>query len=152
MRPAGALSTRYELIPVREFLIPGLHRVRALDRPPTGPRATRPEDRLRGLAAEPAPAKARKDTALCQRIYDWMTFSYVGTIRKRRWGALIEFVPLGVLGLLAIFVAGCSDSTPVAPAGNTLSAEMVEKNCADPKWKDKNLGLWYSICRRPMNW
>ena len=59
---------------------------------------------------------------------------------------------LGVLVLLAICVAGCSDSTPVAPASNTLSAEMVQKNCADPQWKDKNLGLWYSICRRPLNW
>ena len=58
----------------------------------------------------------------------------------------------GVLMLLAICVAGCSDSTPVAPASNTLSAEMVQKNCADPQWKDKNLGLWYSICRRPLNW
>jgi hypothetical protein len=29
---------------------------------------------------------------------------------------------------------------------------MVEKNCADPQWKDKNLGLWYSVCRRSMNW
>jgi hypothetical protein len=59
---------------------------------------------------------------------------------------------LGVVALLAIFLTACSDSTPVAPANATESAAMVEKNCADPQWKDKNLGLWYSICRQPMHW
>jgi hypothetical protein len=53
---------------------------------------------------------------------------------------------------LAIFLTACSDSTPVAPANATESAAMVEKNCADPQWKDKNLGLWYSVCRQPMHW
>jgi hypothetical protein len=28
----------------------------------------------------------------------------------------------------------------------------VQKNCADPHWKDQNLGLWYSVCRTPMRW
>jgi hypothetical protein len=59
---------------------------------------------------------------------------------------------LGVAALLAIFLTACSDSTPVAPADATESAAMVEKNCADPQWKDKNLGLWYSVCRQPMHW
>ena len=59
---------------------------------------------------------------------------------------------LGVAALIALFLAGCSDSTPVAPAGATKSPAMVAKNCADPQWKDKNLGLWYSVCRQPMNW
>ena len=59
---------------------------------------------------------------------------------------------LGVLALLAMFLAACSDATPVAPASATESAAMVEKNCADPQWKDKNLGLWYSVCRQPMHW
>jgi hypothetical protein len=59
---------------------------------------------------------------------------------------------LGVLALIAIFLAACSSATPVAPASATESAAMVEKNCADPQWKDKNLGLWYSVCRQPMHW
>ncbi|HUC10580.1 MAG TPA: hypothetical protein VL985_09170 [Stellaceae bacterium] len=59
---------------------------------------------------------------------------------------------LGALVLLALSLCACSNSTPVAPAGATESAAMVEKNCADPQWKDKNLGLWYSVCRRPMSW
>ena len=45
---------------------------------------------------------------------------------------------LGVLVLLAMALAACSNSTPVAPASATESATMVEKNCADPQWKDKN--------------
>lgn len=57
-----------------------------------------------------------------------------------------------VLAVLAIFLAACSGSNPVAAPSATESAEMVEKNCADPQWKDKNLGLWYSVCRQPMHW
>ena len=59
---------------------------------------------------------------------------------------------LAVLVLLAIVLGACSDSTPVAPASATESAETVRKNCADPQWKDKNLGLWYSVCRQSVDW
>jgi hypothetical protein len=58
----------------------------------------------------------------------------------------------GIIALLALYLAACSESTPVVPASATESAAMVEKNCADPQWKDKNLGLWYSVCRQPMHW
>ncbi len=54
--------------------------------------------------------------------------------------------------MLALVLFACSEDAPVAPASATESPETVAKNCADPHWKDKNLGLWYSICRRPMNW
>jgi hypothetical protein len=132
--------------------MPGLRRGRALSRPPTAPRMARPEDRLRGLVEQPAPAKSGGRSAPLRRLRNWIAASYARATRKSSWGASVQFVPLGVLVLLAIFVAGCSDSAPVAPASNTLSAEMVEKNCADPQWKDKNLGLWYSVCRRPISW
>ena len=59
---------------------------------------------------------------------------------------------LGILGLIAVCLAACSDATPVAPASATESAAMVAKNCADPHWRDQNLGLWYSVCRKPLNW
>jgi len=58
----------------------------------------------------------------------------------------------GIVALLMAVLAGCSDSTPVAPPSATESPATVAKNCADPHWKDKNLGLWYSVCRQPMNW
>jgi len=59
---------------------------------------------------------------------------------------------LGVLAVLAILLAACSDSTPAAAPSATESAETVAKHCADPKWREQNLGLWYSVCRQPMNW
>ncbi len=59
---------------------------------------------------------------------------------------------LYVLLLLAVGLAACSDATPVAPPSATESAETVAKHCADPQWKEKNLGLWYSVCRQPMHW
>lgn len=59
---------------------------------------------------------------------------------------------LAVVALIALLLAACSDGTPVAPASATESAAMVAKNCANPQWKDKNLGLWYSVCRQPINW
>jgi PBP1b-binding outer membrane lipoprotein LpoB len=59
---------------------------------------------------------------------------------------------LGVVTLIALLLAGCSNATPAAPASATESAAMVAKNCANPQWKDKNLGLWYSVCRQPMDW
>lgn len=59
---------------------------------------------------------------------------------------------LGVMVLLLALLGACSDDTPVAPASATESPEAVAKHCADPQWKDKNLGLWYSVCRQPMHW
>ncbi len=59
---------------------------------------------------------------------------------------------LAIAALIAVVLSACSDSTPVAPADATESAAMVQKNCADPHWKDQNLGLWYSVCRTPMRW
>jgi hypothetical protein len=33
-----------------------------------------------------------------------------------------------------------------------MSAAALAKTCADPNWKKENLGLWYSVCRRPVQW
>ena len=51
----------------------------------------------------------------------------------------------------ALLIGGCGDDKPVAKASEA-SEEIVQKNCADPKWKEQNLGLWYSVCRRPLQW
>jgi hypothetical protein len=59
---------------------------------------------------------------------------------------------LAIAALIAVLLSACSDSTSVAPPDTTESAAMVQKNCADPHWKDQNLGLWYSVCRTPMRW
>jgi hypothetical protein len=59
---------------------------------------------------------------------------------------------LAIAALIAVLLSACSDSSSVEPADPTESAAMVQKNCADPHWKDQNLGLWYSVCRTPMRW
>jgi outer membrane biogenesis lipoprotein LolB len=59
---------------------------------------------------------------------------------------------LAIAALVAVLLSACSGSASVAPADTTESAAMVQKNCADPHWKDQNLGLWYSVCRTPMRW
>lgn len=58
----------------------------------------------------------------------------------------------------ATILAGCSwfgsDEPTEAPAsGSTASSEeILKKDCADPKWKEQNLGLWYSVCRPSLAW
>ena len=54
----------------------------------------------------------------------------------------------------AVLLTGCSGDKPAsAPdASDASSEEILKKNCADPKWKEQNLGLWYSVCRQPLRW
>ena len=41
---------------------------------------------------------------------------------------------------------------PASTASDANAEELLKKNCADPKWKEQNLGLWYSVCRQPLRW
>ena len=41
---------------------------------------------------------------------------------------------------------------PVAAGPAPSSDEVLKRDCADPTWKQQNLGLWYSVCRQPMKW
>jgi len=53
----------------------------------------------------------------------------------------------------AILASACSgDKVSPAAASQESSEEILKKNCADPKWKEQNLGLWYSVCRQPLRW
>ena len=53
---------------------------------------------------------------------------------------------------VAILAGGCSDDPPVAAASQASSEQILKRDCADPKWREKNLGLWYSVCRQPLRW
>ncbi len=58
----------------------------------------------------------------------------------------------GILAL-ALVLGACSSSTaPVPPSDPQASAALLKKDCADPQWKEENLGLWYSVCRQPFRW
>jgi hypothetical protein len=53
---------------------------------------------------------------------------------------------------LLVLASACSDDKPVVPRSQESSEEILKRNCADPKWKEQNLGLWYSVCRQPLRW
>src|SRR3954447_13631810 len=57
-----------------------------------------------------------------------------------------------LLVVLALSAAGCGDDKPQVEAGQTLSQEELKQKCADPQWRDKNLGIWYAVCRQPIGW
>lgn len=61
---------------------------------------------------------------------------------------------------VALPLAGCgwfgghkNDEQAAAPAGPAPSSDQVlQRDCSSDKWKQQNLGLWYSVCRQPMKW
>jgi hypothetical protein len=61
-----------------------------------------------------------------------------------------------ILVAAAILLAGCSlfssDKGDAAAGDSASSEEILKKNCSDEKWKEQNLGLWYSVCRPPLRW
>lgn len=59
---------------------------------------------------------------------------------------------LSTVGALTVLLGWCSDDKPVATAPQAASEATLKKDCADPQWREQNLGLWYSVCRRPLRW
>jgi hypothetical protein len=61
--------------------------------------------------------------------------------------------PVHLACALLLALAACSDATAEPPKDSAAaSSDVLKKDCADPRWKEENLGLWYSVCRRPMRW
>jgi hypothetical protein len=52
----------------------------------------------------------------------------------------------------AVLLAGCSDDKPGGTETQPQAEAILHKDCGNPKWREENLGLWYSVCRKPMNW
>jgi hypothetical protein len=60
---------------------------------------------------------------------------------------------LGLLGAIVILISGCSNDPPAITASNEASSDAaLKRDCANPKWKQENLGLWYSVCRQSVHW
>jgi hypothetical protein len=54
---------------------------------------------------------------------------------------------LSVLALIALGgLSGCKDSPADNPIHDAQTEAAREHDCADPQWKEANLGLWYNIC------
>jgi hypothetical protein len=48
---------------------------------------------------------------------------------------------------LAVLLSACSAGNGINPEEDQKEAIQQQKNCADPKWKEDHLGIWYSVCR-----
>jgi hypothetical protein len=59
---------------------------------------------------------------------------------------------IAVLVVVAACLAGCGRDKLEGTPGQTLSEEAVKQKCADPQWREKNLGIWYAVCRQPVGW
>ena len=54
---------------------------------------------------------------------------------------------------VAVLASGCgSRDQPLPTASKASSEEILKRDCADPQWREQNLGLWYSVCRQPLRW
>jgi hypothetical protein len=57
-----------------------------------------------------------------------------------------------VLAAAMAILSACAAESATPPKDSAASAETLKRDCADPHWKEQNLGLWYSVCRTPMRW
>jgi hypothetical protein len=73
-----------------------------------------------------------------------------GTDKRARRSGQVRAVWLVLAA--AMLVGGCSGDKPVATASGASSEEILKRNCNDEKWREQNLGLWYSVCRQPVRW
>ncbi len=62
------------------------------------------------------------------------------------------FPRIALLVVIVVSAAGCGRDKAQVTAGQTLSAEAVKEKCADQQWREKNLGIWYAVCRQPASW
>lgn len=53
---------------------------------------------------------------------------------------------------IAFVAGGCSHDKSAASESQAGEEHILKRDCADPKWKEQNLGLWYSVCRQPLSW
>jgi len=68
---------------------------------------------------------------------------------RRTFLVLATALPLAACG----WFGDHKDDQAKADNGPALSSDAVlKRDCADPNWKQQNLGLWYSVCRQPMKW
>jgi hypothetical protein len=79
-------------------------------------------------------------------------------VRDGGEGMLLQRVGLQPARRIAVFVAiallaaGCGGDKSEVAAGQTLSEEALKQKCADAQWREKNLGVWYAVCRQPVGW
>lgn len=66
------------------------------------------------------------------------------------FGGIKARTGLGLLAALALgsLLSACGPTMPGSNPKNDLKTEARrEQDCANPKWKAANLGLWYNLCQ-----
>ncbi|HTT80493.1 MAG TPA: hypothetical protein VMF86_12520 [Stellaceae bacterium] len=59
-------------------------------------------------------------------------------------------VLLALAAAAALLLAACSNGRFVPVAGDANGRLHLQEDCGNPLWKQQNLGLWYSLCRKPL--
>jgi hypothetical protein len=57
---------------------------------------------------------------------------------------------LALAAAAALSLAACSNGKFVPVPGDAHGRQHLQQDCANPMWKQQNLGLWYSLCRKPL--
>ena len=65
---------------------------------------------------------------------------------------LATALPLAACGWFGGDKKADDQAATAPPATGASSDAVLKRDCTDPDWKQKNLGLWYSVCRQPMKW
>ncbi len=62
---------------------------------------------------------------------------------RRLYVVALTMLPAPLLG-----ACGHQDTLPSQIQGHDAQTELRrEHDCANPQWKEANLGLWYNVCR-----
>jgi hypothetical protein len=78
------------------------------------------------------------------RLVSWAT---VAAMR----GCEVYRTALQALAAAALLLlAGCSSGKFVPVPGDANGGLHLQEDCDNPLWKQQNLGLWYSLCRKPL--
>ncbi len=78
------------------------------------------------------------------RLVSGQWVAAMGGCGVRRAGLLV------LAAAAALALAGCSGGKFVPVPGDVNGRQHLQQDCANPMWKQQNLGLWYSLCRKPL--
>jgi hypothetical protein len=53
--------------------------------------------------------------------------------------------------MMPLLLGACSGGKFVPVPGDANGEQHLRQDCANPNWKEQNLGLWYSLCRKPLS-
>ena len=52
---------------------------------------------------------------------------------------------------MSLLLGACSGGKFIPVPGDANGEQHLRQDCSNPNWKQQNLGLWYSLCRKPMS-